>query len=298
MDRVAARSLAVRSGDVELAGSLWLPVGRAAATLLMHPGSGPSDRDNDVYFPEIREHLLAAGIAVASFDKRGVGGSSGDWTGAGIVEQATDAAAALEHLASLGLPRPFGLFGHSQGGWVVLEAASGGAPADVVIANSGPGVSPAVQDRYALHQRLQQAGLTPAETASRLDAFDAMAGMLRSGVGFDAATAQMVALGADDGVGFVAGDARQWELSRAILDHDPRPAMRRIGVPVLALFGAEDHIVPVEQSVEVYRAEVRADLLTVAVLPGGDHRVQSADPPRLVDGYAPTLVGFILDATP
>ena len=123
-----------------------------------------------------------------------------------------------------------------------------------------------------------------------------MAAMLRTGVGLDEARAQLVALGADDGVGFVAADRREWELARSILDHDPRPAMRRIDVPLLALFGSDDQIVPVDESVEVYRAEVRADLLTVAVLPGGDHRVQAGDPPRLVDGYAATLVGFILDA--
>ena len=95
MARVVERSLTVRSGDVELAGSLWQPAGDVAATLLMHPGSGPSTRDNDVDVPPIRQHLGAAGIAVASFDKRGVGGSSGHWTEAGIVEQAADATAAL-----------------------------------------------------------------------------------------------------------------------------------------------------------------------------------------------------------
>jgi uncharacterized protein len=286
----------VRSGDVELAGSLWQPAGAVAATLLMHPGSGPSNRDNDVYFPQIREHVLAAGIAVASFDKRGVGGSSGHWTEAGIVEQACDATAVLEHLATSGLAGPLALFGHSQGGWVALEAAAGGAPADLVITNSGPGVSPAVQDRYALHQRLRREGRTAARIATRLDAFDAMAGMLRRGVGFDSARAQLVARGADDGVGFVAADGREWELARTILDHDPRPAMRRIEVPVLSLFGADDEIVPVADSVAAYRAEVRADLLTVAVLPGGDHRIQTGAPPRLAEGYAATLTAFILAA--
>ena len=61
----------------------------------MHPGSGPSDRDNDVFFPPIREHLLDAGVAVCSFDKRGVGGSTGRWEEAGIVEQADDLLACL-----------------------------------------------------------------------------------------------------------------------------------------------------------------------------------------------------------
>ena len=132
------------SGGVRLAGTLWCPAGDAVAGVLMHPGSGPSDRDNDVLFPPIREHLLRAGIAVCSFDKRGVGGSAGSWLEAGLYEQADDLLAALAVFESES-PRdlPLGLFGHSQGGWVVVEAASRGVPVAFVITNSGPGVSPA-----------------------------------------------------------------------------------------------------------------------------------------------------------
>ena len=94
MQRTATRrELTVVNGDVSLAGSLWLPPAEPVATLLMHPGSGPSDRDNDVFFPPIREYLLEAGIAVSSFDKRGVGGSTGRWEEAAIGEQASDAGA-------------------------------------------------------------------------------------------------------------------------------------------------------------------------------------------------------------
>ena len=83
------------SGGVRLAGTVCLPAGEAVAGMLMHPGSGPSNRDNDWFFPPIREHLLAAGIAVCSFDKRGVGGSTGSWLEAGIEEQADDLLAGL-----------------------------------------------------------------------------------------------------------------------------------------------------------------------------------------------------------
>jgi pimeloyl-ACP methyl ester carboxylesterase len=91
------------SGGVRLVGSLWWP-GEAMAGVLMHPGSGPSDRDNDVLFPPIREHLLRAGIAVCSFDKRGVGGSAGRWQEAGIEEQADDLLAALPSSIRTALP--------------------------------------------------------------------------------------------------------------------------------------------------------------------------------------------------
>ncbi len=61
-------------------------------------GSGPADRDNDTFFPPIRRRLAAAGIAVLSYDQRGVGSSSGDWRDASLDDLAADAAAARAFL--------------------------------------------------------------------------------------------------------------------------------------------------------------------------------------------------------
>jgi pimeloyl-ACP methyl ester carboxylesterase len=138
---VTSREVTVRSDDVSLVGAVFFPARGVAGTILMHPGSGPSDRDNDVYFPPIREHLLEAAVAVCSFDKRGVGASTGRWQEAGIIEQADDLLACLAALeADPTVPKPVGLFGHSQGGWVVVEAASRQPEIAFVVANSGPGV--------------------------------------------------------------------------------------------------------------------------------------------------------------
>jgi uncharacterized protein len=293
---VNRRDETVRSGDVELAGSWWEPAA-AIATVLMHPGSGPCDRNNDTYFPAIRDHLLEAGIAVASFDKRGVGGSTGDWQGAGIAEQADDAAAVVSHLAARGATSPIGFFGHSQGGWVVVEAARRTTPAAFVITNSGPGVPPAVQDRFALERAAQCAGRDAASAARLLRGYDAVADLLRRGASLEDARTHMDALGLTgdelDPLARLAGDAAAWEAARRILDHDPQPGLRAAPLPLLALFGAADDIVPVSASVAAFLDCVDPSLLTVAVLAGGDHRLQHGDPPVLVDGYVDTLVRFI-----
>ena len=148
MDR---RDATVTSGDVELAGSWWEPAA-PIATLLMHPGSGPSDRDNDTYFPAIRDPLLTAGIAVASFDKRGVGGSTGR-TGRtrGSPSRRRMSRRSVAHLAVRGATdadRPCSATAKAVGWW----SRRRGEPtsAAFVITNSGPGVPPAVQDRFAL----------------------------------------------------------------------------------------------------------------------------------------------------
>lgn len=71
--------------------------------------------------------------------------------------------------------------------------------------------------------------------------------------------------------------------------------MRGIAVPLLALFGADDEVVPVDDSVTAIRAHVDPHLLSIAVLSGGDHRVQVGQPKQLDPGYAGTLVRFISD---
>jgi uncharacterized protein len=295
------RELEVRRGDVTLAGSLWMPPRDAAAAVLMHPGSGPSDRDNDVYFPPIREHLLERGIAVASFDKRGVERSTGRWEDAGIEEQAADALACVAGLRDVGAPDPIGLYGHSQGGWVVVEAASRDPDVALVIANSGPGVTPGEQERYSLQAATRARGVGPSELEEVDLLFDRLLALARGRVPLGEVrrlVAQESLPAVVDQLDFplFPDDPESWDFVCRIVDYDPRPALERIRVPVLALFGEEDSIIPVDESVRVYGEAVRADLLTLVTFAAADHRIQVGDPPRLAETYLETLADFVLGA--
>ena len=280
------------SGGVRLAGTLWRPPGDAVAGLLMHPGSGPSDRDNDVLFPPIREHLLEAGIAVCSFDKRGVGGSAGSWLDAGIGEQADDLLAGLAVFAESAHGLPIGLFGHSQGGWVVVEAAARGFPIEFVITNSGPGVSPARQERYSLANKLSGEG-----KARALETYDAVVAVMGECPTLEEGLEQLDAADVPyrelPGLEFMFEEDAVWRLSAKIFDYDPGPALSRITAPVLALFGAADKVTPPEESIAAFRAALRPDLLQVEVFPEGDHRLSCGEPPRFVDGYLDRIASFV-----
>jgi uncharacterized protein len=263
------------------------------AGVLMHPGSGPSDRNNDVLFPPIREHLLEAGIAVCSFDKRGVGGSSGSWLDAGIAEQADDLLAGLAVFRSEMSPGlPLGLFGHSQGGWVVVEAAGRATPVAFVITSSGPGVSPARQERYSLSRKLPDE-----ERAEALAAYDAVVAVLGEHPTLEDGVSRLEAAGVPyrelPGLEFLFDDEAVWRLFAAICDYEPAPALSRLAAPLLAVFGAADRVTPPEESVVALRAAVRPDLLHVEVFPEGDHRLHHGEPPRFVDGYLDRLASFI-----
>jgi pimeloyl-ACP methyl ester carboxylesterase len=125
--------------------------------------------------------------------------------------------------------------------------------------------------------------------------------MMRDGVGFHDVRRHIDEQGFPDAFERLSLPAlpeneAEWKHMAALIDYDPRPALERVEVPLLALFGAEDPIVPVEESVAVYRETVAPELLTVAVIAGGDHRVQSGEPPALADGYLEAVTAFILDA--
>ena len=295
------RELTVERDGATLAGSLWLPEGEPLAAVVMHPGSGPSDRDNDGYFVPTREHLVAVGIAVGAFDKRGVRESTGHWQEAGIVEQAGDAFAAVDAVfAQVGPDVPIGLFGHSQGGWVVLEAARSEARVAFVATSSGPGVTPAKQERFAAETKIARAGCSDAQRAALLEHYELMLTLMRDGTPYADAQAILGPLARElalpvavESLMYTPADAAEWSLAAAIVDYDPAPALRELRVPTLALFGELDTGVPVDTSVDIFRRLVPAGLLTVGVLAGGDHRMQEGDPPELVAGYLETLSSFI-----
>lgn len=295
-----SHELTARNGTVSLAGSLWLPQADPTATVLMHPGSGPSDRHNDVLFPPIREHLLAAGIAVASFDKRGVGGSTGRWQEAAIDDQASDAIRCLELLrAEVG--GSVGLFGHSQGAWVAVEAAARFPEAAFVIAGSGGGVTPEQQERYATRLYLTRAGIDEGELDEVRRYYDDVVGMMRAGVSLADARRRVEEAGfprafATLGLPVLPDDEAHWKLVAALMDYDPRPALERIRVPTLAVLGGDDPITPVEATAAVFREAVPPELLQVEVFAGAGHRLEAGDGPAFVDEFLETLSAFILGA--
>lgn len=273
-----------------LAGSIWLPSSAPRTGIVMHPGSGPSDRDNGGYFVALRNSLVNAGHAVSSYDKRGVGGSSGRWEDAPIETQGRDLIAAADRLAAL--PEmtgvPIGLFGHSQGGWVAIDAASRRPETSFLIINSGPGVTPYAQERYSTRRALEASGADDVATERGLAHYDLVARLARARTPW-----VQVKDRAGELAPYLPENSWAWHFWVSILDFDPARDLSKIHIPILTLWGKEDRLVPVEDSIAVYQARVPPTRLVVEVFPDADHRVQIGDPPRLAPGYTETVLGFI-----
>jgi pimeloyl-ACP methyl ester carboxylesterase len=158
-----------RSGEVELAGSVLLPrrplddPGGRPGIVLVHGSNAQSRYAERGRLWILADHLARQGLAVLVYDKRGIGGSEGDPEDPGLD---ADALAAVRVLAA----RPdveasrVGLWGISQGAWIVGEVAAS-APDDVafVVAAAGGGVNGEHQDIYRTQAQMRADGFPEEE---------------------------------------------------------------------------------------------------------------------------------------
>jgi dienelactone hydrolase len=244
--RLAVRQLEVRfrSGAVTLAGTLTLPAGPGPnpAIALLH-GSGPTPRG---LVQDYAWFFASRGLAVLAYDKRGAGQSGGSFPGDSVREQdvatyAGDAIAAVEFLAAQ--PKVdrarVGLWGVSQAGWIIPVAATRSPLVSFAVVSVGPTVTVGEQVLYA---SLTTAGTGPPAVPR-------------------------------------AEIERRIREPGAATGFDPAPAIARLGIPVLWLYGGVDQHVPTGHSVEILErieAATGADL-TWAVFPRGQHFLIEGD---------------------
>lgn len=291
--------LSFRNDSIELAALLMVPrvrkfVGEprlgmeevavvVPGAVVIH-GSGSSDRDN-VWAFHIAQHLASNGVAVVLPDKRGSGGSGGDWRTADFNDLADDALAAAEVLARNPKVDPdrIGFVGLSQGGWIAPLAATRRPGTGFVINVSGAAVTPGNQVRHEVEQDLLRAGLSDDAVAAVLELLAAADRYSRT-------------LSDADWTPYIGlrqrllrepfaeaiepfPDTREhwrWQWWHRIIDFDPLPHWRRFDAPALVVYGAQDEHdnVPVEESVEVLRTALRphrAPANQIRVFPESGH---------------------------
>jgi dienelactone hydrolase len=265
---VSARRVQYKQTDVTipadgatLAGAITEPLGAGPhpGIVIVH-GSEPGER----HFYDIWVGIYAGlGLTVLTYDKRGIGSSTGRYPGEFPTDEslrvyADDAAAALGVLSAWpGVnPKRVGFHGGSQGGWTVpLAMQRHGLAAFAILVSA------------------------PATTVGQTNLWKNF-----SGGGSYAPTASVA------------------EMEAAVrADHsgyDPAPALAALQVPTLWLLGSNDRTVPTHICAEIL-AGLHKPNVTVQMLPTGHGLLVSptgldADDQRST-GLAPALVPAITD---
>lgn len=145
------------SQGITLAGSVLQPKNPFAAVVIVH-GSDPVKREM-----EFAKRLAKEGIAVFTYDKRGVGESGGVYVGpsvgtnnidtANLTLLAQDANAAVEMFQTYLKDKkiPIGLVGFSQAGWIIPMAASKNPQIEFMVLFSCPTITTLEQLRFQFY---------------------------------------------------------------------------------------------------------------------------------------------------
>jgi pimeloyl-ACP methyl ester carboxylesterase len=237
-------------------------------------------------------YLYAArGFVVLSYDKRGVGKSTGNWGEASFEDLADDAVAGARFLQARKevAANQIGFWGLSQGGWIAPLAASRMPEAAFAIALSGGGLSPAVQELLDSEYELTKAGYTANEVNDAL-AFQKLKNEIIASPDKWDEYARARAIAKDKkwfgqrGIDIRGPEKRDdpfWTHMRRFYVYDPAPALRASKAPLLAIFGELDTPEGVKANVRAIRQIMdqagRRDY-TIKVYPNGSHNLMEVPP--------------------
>jgi pimeloyl-ACP methyl ester carboxylesterase len=234
------------------AATIYLPTGPGP-----HPGlvwvHGAGTASRLTWGGPLLPGLVGAGIAVLSYDKRGVGQSEGECCPGDtghfnlLTADVVGAISVLRARTDID-PNRVGLAGASQAGWIAPRAANQAHAAFVALASA-----PAVPERVAnLYEQLSagaEGRLSQTEISRRLRE-------------------------ADD-KGF-----------------DPLPDLRRMTMPSLWLFGGADVRTPVPESVAVLKTlQSQGHDITIQTYPGAGHGL--VDIPPTTPDAIPAMIGWV-----
>jgi pimeloyl-ACP methyl ester carboxylesterase len=292
---IAREEVTFKNGDVTLAGTLLLPAAKAKGgkhpALVFTHGGGAQLRE--VYWG--LGYLYAArGFAVLSYDKRGVGKSTGNWREASFEDLADDAVAAAKFLQARTdiAANQIGFLGQSQGGWIAPLAASRFPDSAFAIALSGGGLSPAETELFDTEYELTKAGYAANEIKDAL-AFQKLKNEIIASPDSNDKWEQYakLRLSAKDqkwfrhpGIDVFGAEKRAdgfWTYMRKFYFYDPAPTLRTSKAPLLAIFGELDTPEGVKANVSAIKQIMdqagRRDYI-VKVYPNGSHNLMEVPP--------------------
>lgn len=254
-----------RSGEVMLAGTILIPNGssRHPALALVH-GAGPGPRERTRLEAEA---FARSGVVTLSYDKRTQGYSQLERSYGLLADDALAAVRALRAHSEVN-PEAVGLWGLSEGAWVVPLAAARSDEVAFIVLVAASGVPPAQQHAWSLENQLRHQGVSGAMIEA----------IARTGVRL-----------------LVAADLF------AEANHDPVAPLEGVRQPVLALWGDKDRVQPPAESARIVREALQRGGNTryaVRFFPDAEHALHTSPDGFVIrehfaPGYAEIVASWV-----
>lgn len=265
------------NGEVSLSGTLHLPGTRSRpfpAVVLAH-GSGPANRHAGPWIT----FFVNEGYAVLSFDKRGEGGSSGDWRESTYIDLAEDTVAAAAWLArqdEIDASR-IGLKTSSQSGWYGPLAVERSDNLSYLIQRAAPAVNIGAGTAHEIAEELRADQLPEDQIEAAIAFWEELHLLARDGASLREANRRFDAIRDEPWFeamfsGWDAIEADWWRIHGINMQLEPAVTTATLDEPVLWFLAELDENVPYAASIAALRrAHQSKDDLTVVTVRGARH---------------------------
>ncbi len=304
---------------ITLKGTLTTPKeGDDFPAVVLVTGSGPQNRDEEIFghkpFLVIADFLTRAGIAVLRYDERGVGESEGDYATATPQILATDTESAIAFLRDQDNidEDKIGILGHSEGGVIAPAIASEDDDLAFIVMLAGPALNG--KDLMLLQKyKIEEKAGVPKQTLDQNnqifgDAYDILKDRSLNGQALEDALDKHFKMSygsqlpEDQRKGIVAQLSNP--TMREIICVEPEIYLKKVEIPMLALFGSKDLQVPAKENIEVLNnlKKENSDLdLEIKEFTGLNHLFQECET-GMINEYgmieqtiAPQVLNYIKD---
>ena len=240
----------------------------------------------------IADYLTRHGIAVLRVDDRGVGGSEGNISEVTSEDFATDVLAGLDFLKTKKEidKKNIGLVGHSEGGIVAPIAAVNSDEVAFIVMLAGvgiPGDSLLVEQGRLIAEAM---GMPEQQIAAQLFVTKGIINVLKTEKIPEQRTTNLRNM--VTGGMYAQMDPERQEMIDAqmmqydnnwfsfLVSHDPRPVLKKVNCPVLALNGEKDLQVPAASNLSAIETALKKggnQNIKTMELPGLNHLFQSCE---------------------
>ncbi|MFA5074523.1 MAG: DUF5829 family protein [Candidatus Babeliales bacterium] len=289
-----------KTANVKLAGTLTTPKteGTFPAVIII-AGSGPHGRDATVYKHKtmlvLADHLSKNDIAVLRFDKRGCGASTGNFDISTSQDFANDVQTGIEYLKTRKEinPKQIGLIGHSEGGIIaaMIAAKSQDIAFVVMLGCQGVNGEEILYEQYASLARGM--GESEEDISTGLKILTQVCDIIKKEADNKIAKEKICEirkkylekLSKEQLKAFEKSmlnemlefSIQYYEWLKFYITFDPRPSLKKIKIPILALFGERDLLVTIKQNLLPFKKALEESGntdYTILQMPELNHRFQ------------------------
>ena len=268
------------NGQIRISGNLRTPTTntRRVPLIIIIPGSG--EFLTDFLYHRIINYFASNGFAVFSYDKRGMGDSTGDLNTSDFYDFAQDIQVAIKGLSKDGRidSTQIVLWAHSQGGWIAPIAANPCQNVSAIISVSAPTDTPGVQTTYWVKHFLKTMNYPEKDVDEAVDWMHLITNVMDAhGEGYEAIEAKLPEIKKKKWQDFVTVPESKENLLRwSGYYYNPLPELIKLKIPILSIFGGLDIHVNGKSNAEKLKGifkESHNVNAKVMIFPDSDHDI-------------------------